>query len=237
LEFAAAALLLAAVPEATTACIDANGAAILRGSIAKPGFKRGFTVVAWNAGDLASPQAGRVMRSLVRAGANAVTLVPVWYQGHGIGAGLDPEPSGGTAALAEVANAARAATALGLHVTIKPHLDARDGVWRGDFEPGGPEGGPAARRAWLESYRARLLRLVEVAEAARAGSLVLGTELQRISTDSGLEPQWRALIAEVRGRFSGRLTYAGNWGRQDGEYRRSPFGTPWTAWGSMRTSR
>lgn len=220
---AAAALVLAAIPEATTACIDANGAEVSRGTLAAQGFRRGFSLVGWNAGDLAAPQAARVMRSMARAGANAVTLVPVWYQATGQSATVDPEQSGAGATLADVIAAARTANSLGLHIAIKPHVDSRDGVWRGAFDPGGAEGGTAARRTWFDSYRARLLRLADVAESTRAGSLVIGTELINLSTDPALEPQWRALIGEVRGRFGGTVTYAGNWGRQDGEYRRIPF--------------
>jgi hypothetical protein len=48
-----------------------------------------------------------------------------------------------------------------------------------------------------------------MAEAQGADILVVGVELR--STEQRQESRWRALVAEVRKRFRGKLTYSANW--------------------------
>ena len=68
-----------------------------------------------------------------------------------------------------------------------------------------------------------MLPLADLAASAGADQLVIGTELVHLSADPELVVLWRDLIRDIRSRYKGSLTYAANWGRQDGEYRRIPF--------------
>jgi hypothetical protein len=100
-----------------------------------------------------------------------------------------------------------AAHARGLRVMVVPHL-AHWGSpfqWRGEIHF--PE--EAAQRRFFESY-AQFLRQVAAA-AAGADALSVGSELDATARTAQDEARWRALIEEVRGRFSGKLTYAANW--------------------------
>jgi hypothetical protein len=56
---------------------------------------------------------------------------------------------------------------------------------------------------WFANYRRELIRIARVADAENADALAIGTELSQ----STQQPQWRELIAETRGVFSGRLLY------------------------------
>ena len=99
------------------------------------------------------------------------------------------------------------ARAVGLSTTVMPiiHLQTRSHArdWRGGLTPDDPE------RFWSE-YAATIDRVAVLAELGGAERLVVGSEL------SSLEPElarWQAVIAQVRSRFSGRLTYSANWDR------------------------
>jgi hypothetical protein len=97
--------------------------------------------------------------------------------------------------------AARTARSLGMQVVIKPHVDIRDGTFRGDIAP-------ASRSRWWHDYRVMLRHYADLAQQEGAAMLEVGTELTSMSSD---ERQWRALIADVRSRFAGELTFAANW--------------------------
>jgi hypothetical protein len=102
---------------------------------------------------------------------------------------------------AEVARA----HALGMKVTLKPHLWIRHGEWQGALA--WPD--DAAFRRWFTSYRAFALRYAELAESDHYDLFVIGTELK--SATARDPAAWRALIAELRKAYHGPLTYAANW--------------------------
>jgi hypothetical protein len=106
-----------------------------------------------------------------------------------------------TTAPKSVAEAARKARDLGLKVTVKPHLNSLDGTFRGEIEPDDVD-------RWFRSYSRMILRYARLAERSGADQFVVGTELEGVS---GHERRWRRLIADIRRRFSGRLTYAANY--------------------------
>lgn len=99
----------------------------------------------------------------------------------------------------------RQAKTLGLEVMLKPHIWIAGGKWRGEIDPGDPN----AWQRWFDSYRRWILAYADMAETEGAGILVIGVELR--STERRLSHRWRVLIAEVRSRFRGKLTYGANW--------------------------
>ncbi len=97
------------------------------------------------------------------------------------------------------------AHALGMKVTLKPHLWIRHGEWQGDLKWPDDE----AFRRWFASFRAFALRYAALAEQDHYDLYVIGTELK--SATARDPAAWRALIAEVRKVYKGPLTYAANW--------------------------
>ena len=142
-------------------------------------------------------------RSLVTAGAvgtELVSLTPTWYQDDSGSSEIfrDPVKTPTDESVTAVAIGARG---LGLRVVIKPHLDVLDGSFRGEIQP-------LDREAWLASYREMLMGYADLAARVDAEALVVGTEL----TSMSLEPEpWREMIAAVRDRYGGQLTFAANW--------------------------
>lgn len=99
----------------------------------------------------------------------------------------------------------RQAHARGMRVLVIPHLWVETGGWRGEIDPGSPEGWAA----YQESYRRFVTTWAAEAAAEGADALSIGVECKSWSGRFG--GYWRALIAELRGIFPGLLTYSANW--------------------------
>ncbi len=97
------------------------------------------------------------------------------------------------------------AKARGMHVLLIPHLWVETSGWRGEIDPGTSEGW----RAYHASYREFVLNWADVAAEAGADAFSIGVECK--SWSGRFHGVWASLIAEVRQRFSGVLTYSANW--------------------------
>jgi hypothetical protein len=94
-----------------------------------------------------------------------------------------------------------AARRLGMEVTLKPHVDLRDGSFRGDIAP-------TDVAAWFGSYDLMVARYAQLAAQAGASTFVVGVEL---TTMARHETEFRRVIRTARRAFPGRLTFAANW--------------------------
>ncbi len=105
----------------------------------------------------------------------------------------------------EVRSAIRKAKELGLQVVMKPVVNCANGTWRAHInffdvdvpcEPKWSE--------WFASYTAFIVHYARIAEETGCEMLCIGCEM--VQTDRR-EEEWRKLIAEVRGVYSGIITY------------------------------
>ncbi len=103
----------------------------------------------------------------------------------------------------------RQAHARGLRVMVIPHLWVETGGWRGEIDPGSPEGWDA----YQESYRRFVTAWARDAALAGADAFSIGVECKSWSGRFGA--YWRTLIEEVRAVFPGVLTYSANWDEAD----------------------
>ncbi len=98
-------------------------------------------------------------------------------------------------------------------VMLKPQIWISKGEFTGLLKM-------ATEAEWLEleeSYRNFILDFAQIAAAEKVEIFCIGTELEKFVEH---RPEyWRALIAEVRLVYKGKLTYAANWD----EYKRIPF--------------
>jgi hypothetical protein len=164
------------------------------------GWERGINLTAFQPGAYGSPEARRALLSAHSAGADTVALVPTLYMDEADSSSIAPDPAK-TPTDESVLAAAATARSLGMRVVIKPHVDVRDGTFRGEIQP-------EDREAWFASYRRLADHYAELAARAGAGELVVGTELTSMSGDADA---WRRIIAGVRDRFDGDVTFAANW--------------------------
>ena len=101
---------------------------------------------------------------------------------------------------------------LGLKIMIKPHLAYWGSPfrWRGEITFGQEE----QWQRFFADYEAWITNVARL--CAGADAFVIGTELDRTLHR---EVEWRRIIAAVRERFGGPLTYAANWT----DYEQVPF--------------
>ncbi|OGY51701.1 MAG: hypothetical protein A3J65_02405 [Candidatus Buchananbacteria bacterium RIFCSPHIGHO2_02_FULL_45_11b] len=110
---------------------------------------------------------------------------------------------------ANLAMASNRAHCLGLAVILKIHVDlANDpAYWRGQITFLTEE----EWQAWFASYRQMIYHYADLAEQLNVELFIIGTELAGTSTRAA---DWQEIIAGIRARYSGLITYAANW---DGE--------------------
>ena len=148
------------------------------------------------------------MDSLKSMGVNAVAIVPYTFM-RGIEA-VDtlpiPEHYGAENDSA-VHNSVREAHERGFRVMLKPQIWIR-GHWPGaiDFTEAGEWD------TFFTAYERWILHYADMAEREDLYALCLGTEL--VHSTLKHPERWRAIIARVRERYHGKLTYAANWGQE-----------------------
>lgn len=161
---------------------------------------RGANLTAYASEDLAASGTDSALAALQARGATEVTVVVTWYMQGKRSSEIRPEP-GKSASDVSVLYAMRTAQAMGLKVSLKPHVDVLDGSFRGEIEP-------EDEQRWFDSYSDFVLQTAEVAERVSAERYVVGTELTSMADD---EERFRAVIARARSAYTGTMTYAANW--------------------------
>ena len=98
-------------------------------------------------------------------------------------------------------------------IMVKPQIWVRNGLFTGNIKMN-------SEANWIAleaSYSAFILTYAAAAEDVNAELFCIGTELEEFVKN---RPEyWRKLIQEIRGVYTGKLTYAANWD----EYQRVPF--------------
>lgn len=147
---------------------------------------------------------GHLLDEIVEHGATDVLLVVAWYQ-RDVGA-HDIRPRRGSSPSDEtVLRTLRQAKARGLRAGLLPivRLEVRrPHEWRGRIAP--REGVDT----WFSHYGAYVLRMARLAEEGGADRFGVGSELLSLERH---DERWRALIAEVRKVYGGKLFYSANW--------------------------
>ena len=161
----------------------------------------GVTHVSWWHDEYGYPVASDSRRALAATGAGWSGLLTTWYMERRTSTEIRPVANRSNADDV-VRRAISELHALGLRVMLKPHVDVEDGTWRAQIEP-------ADRARWFESYAAFIDHYVAIASETRVEMLVIGTELASMSGARHAD-DWALLIARVRTRYPGLLTYAAN---------------------------
>ena len=163
-------------------------------------FERGFNVTAYRPEAFAEPQAGAALERLRATGTDHAAIVTQWYMDGPRESSLAPDPAKTPSDRSLLAVMGRAREA-GMAVMLKPHVDLRDGSFRGEIRP-------RDRAAWFAAYEAMIAHHADLARRGGAETLVVGVELTSMARD---ERAFRRVIAAARRRFPGRLTFAANW--------------------------
>ncbi|WP_304611110.1 hypothetical protein [Microvirga sp. ACRRW] len=155
-------------------------------------------------------------------GANTITLIPNFFQSTGtsndVHLNASPNPDepwrGESDGFPNVLQAIRDATARGLNVVLKPHVERDDrnttseDAWRAKIAPTDP-------LLWFENYKNMMVEYAKVAQAGGASAFVIGTEMRSMTDPNktcangqSYTEKWVEIIDAVRAVFTGKLTYA-----------------------------
>ena len=209
-------LLAAAALTSVGAALAACGlAGVSRRDPTGAPFMHGLTLAGLSKTDFAEQRAVRLVESSVATGADWVSIAPGWYQATHNASRIRPDTSR-TPPDDDVRRLIARAHASGVRVMLKPFVDSDDGVWRGDIRP-------ADLATWFADYTAMTHHYADLAAEVDADLFCLGTDLG--FSEAALTHDWRTLIADVRGRFSGPLTYAASHAPSAGQggYANLPF--------------
>jgi hypothetical protein len=175
------------------------------------GAVRGITVgpiesSQWPGRGYGSAYSEELLDELSRLGANWISVTPfgrLWsLSSTDIQRDFELPYEDNQAALERMVEQAHAR---GIKVLLIPHLWVETGGWRGEVDPGTPEGWVRYQR----SYREFVLGWASFAARTHVDAFSIGVECKSWSGRFG--PYWRQLISDVRGSFHGLLTYSANW--------------------------
>jgi len=165
----------------------------------------GYHGIAWQIHHAADSvdTARTIFKEIAALGADTVLISNAGYQKH---AGsdtfrIDPNITPSNEQWQEIFSIARTCK---LRVILMPIIllsDPRGSEWRGEINP-------PSWDDWFEQYRHFLTHFARIAERGRVDVMMVGSEL--VSTEKYTD-QWQRVIREVRGLYSGKLSYSANW--------------------------
>lgn len=162
---------------------------------------KAMTHVAWWHDGYVGAPADDSRQAITATRGNWVAVLVTWYMerrdSNTIAADSQQSPTDES-----LAQTIRHLHSLGFKVMLKPHVDVKDGSWRGTIRP-------TDTGLWFSSYDDFLGHEARLAQANGVEMLNVGTELVTMS-DSRFASAWTTVITHVRGAFGGPLTYGAN---------------------------
>ncbi len=171
-------------------------------------FQKGMGYCTWSKDSYANEASDQALAEVKEIGANYVSILVTWYQTNCWSGDIQKKVN--TPSDEALIHAIKRAHEVGMKVMLKPHLDlidTSDGSWRGEI-------GclrEADWDAWFKKYTDYIMYYAKLAEQENVEAFCVGTELSTSATVKGY--MWRELIKNVRGVYSGDLTYAAHWDR------------------------
>jgi hypothetical protein len=172
--------------------------------------QKGIAYSSWMSGGYATSAADQSLTELESTGATWISLLVVGLQDAISSTDISARDDL-TTTDEDLAHAIGAAHRLGLRVMLKPHIELveLDEHWRGQI--GEQFHAESAWLDWFDAYREFISHYAELAATHGVGQFCVGTELPGTTHRAD---EWRQLIAAVRERFPGPLTYASNPGEE-----------------------
>lgn len=163
---------------------------------------RGVNYTAWSPEEYATPASDASLFQIKSMGANFVALLVTGYMERANATQIHQDPAR-TPSDASLIHSINVAHSYGLRVMLKPHVDVKDGTWRGQIAP-------ADIQAWFNSYTDFLAHYARLAQEHGVEVFCVGTELRSLSGQA-FRTHWEKVITKVRAEYSGPLVYAANW--------------------------
>jgi hypothetical protein len=171
-----------------------------------PVFQKGLSFSAWSSDAFSSSESDESLRLLTETNTEWIAINFAWAQTNTTSHDIHVDPNR-TTTTTSVEHAITTAHILGLKVMLKPMVDTLEEektqgyptVWRGMIQPSDE---------WFESYSNFINSFAEFAEQNDVELFSVGCELK---ATTGEKEQWEQVIAGVRERYSGPITYSADW--------------------------
>ncbi|MFA5292325.1 MAG: glycosyl hydrolase family 53 [Phycisphaerae bacterium] len=170
------------------------------------GFVKGFS---WGTfgqlGDYTGPGPEESMKLMAQTNANSASIVfAIMMKTKSDAEILFDKTNPYMASDDDVRNAIRLSHANNMKVILKPTVNCHDGTWRANIEPND-------WNAWWKNYTDVMVHYAKLAQDTNCQAYCIGCEM--VSAEDA-EPQWRAMIAEIRKHYKGALVYNTNHGHE-----------------------
>jgi hypothetical protein len=165
-------------------------------------WQKGATIDPPSNLNLESENFRQSLNNLAATGANWVSFVVPYYQSTPTS--TDLTRGWDTPTDEALVSAIDYAHGLGLKVMLKFHPEISTGEWRGIIDP-------ANREEWFTNYFTIINYYLQLTSQHQVDEICLGAELWKLSLDSqnaSNTQHWETLIDQVRGNYSGALTYS-----------------------------
>lgn len=170
---------------------------------------KGFNTAFFNRTHVTDADVQQSFAQAGEAGANSMAIVTTHFAKNGNANSIYATDY--TMTDADLVKAIREAESQGFSTMLKPHLDLENGQFRGQLNPTSEAvffGRQADGSYAAGSYGELIMRYARIAEAENVEMLLVGTELVTLAKDRANLPYWTQLIDDVRGVYSGDLSYA-----------------------------
>ena len=161
---------------------------------AAPPLMKGAVLACYARGCYSTPASAAVVREMAATGITHVELMATYYVANTVNATAIFADAAKSQSDDDVLAAIAALRASNITVSLKPHIDSLDGVWRANIGTGFTS--EAQWDEWFENYTSFVLHFCALAvRGGASGGFNVGTELDGTHAR---EAQWRALIASAR---------------------------------------
>ena len=162
----------------------------------------GMDYISYQASEyLETPQGPLGAADLRATGANYTAVMATYYVQTYDSTTIAPNSS--SPSDAAIVAAINNLQAQGITVTLKPHVDSLDGIWRGDFTWPSTDTTVAEQQAWLTawftSYQPFILHFAKIASENNVGVMVIGTEFTKLTGSNcagSCEAYWKQYVID-----------------------------------------
>src|SRR3954464_3056543 len=166
----------------------------------------GMSYTSFGSNVLSSSASDQSLLNMSQVGTDTVALNFWWFQNSISANSMAENFSRYSSTMSSVSHAIDTIHSLGMKVLLKPMLDVSDAnsTWRAYIDP-------SNKSQWFNKYTNFIGSFADMAQSKGVELLSIGCEMNTMEQPAN-NASWSNLIANMRARYSGKLTYAANWG-------------------------
>jgi hypothetical protein len=171
------------------------------GAMTAEEFQKGVVYTSWSRTELGESASDKTLAYLYSKGVRSIAIMVPWFQDTIDSKIIYPDTQKDTPTDEALAHVINTCHKLGLKVMLKPHVDTKDGAWRGDINP---------NDEWFISYEDFIVQYAKLAATYNVELYCIGTELAN-ATIGGYVAKWDRIIGKIKEYYKGPLIYGANW--------------------------